>query len=313
MEMTLRPLALDLTQLKGLSSKLILSHHENNYSGAVKRLNALRQQLASLDWGNTATFTINGLKREELVAANSAWLHELYFDALGGDGVLPSCGLSSALERDFGSVTQWQAEFTALAKAMGGGSGWALLSWSAREGRLINHWASDHTQLLAGATPILALDMYEHAYHMDFGAKAAAYVDAFMQNLHWQRIFTRYGMAVTADAAPWGLDIAACQQLAAGTQLIDVRRPQFFAQSTDMLPGAQWRDPSLLHTWSKDLSASQPVLIYCVHGYDIGKSSALSLRAQGFDARYIAGGIEAWREAGMPMQQKTADAGIATS
>lgn len=260
--------------------------------------------MCNLDWGSTPVFTVTGLKREELIAANSAYLHELYFDALGGDGILPSCGLLSALERDFGSVAQWQTEFTALAKAMGGGSGWALLSWSAREGRLINHWAGDHTQLLAGATPILALDMYEHAYHIDFGAKASAYVDAFMQNLHWDRIYLRYGTAVAADAAVWAVDVAASEQVKAETQIIDVRRAQFFAEGKDMLQGAQWRDPSQVGLWSKDLDQSQPVLIYCVHGLDIGRSTALSLRARGFDARFLAGGIEAWRLAGLPLQSK---------
>ena len=110
--------------------------------------------------------------------------------------LLPETGLSAALTRDFGSTDRWRAEFTALAKAMGGGSGWALLSWSTREARLITHWAADHTHLLAGATPILALDMYEHAYHMDFGAKAAAYVDAFMQNIRWESVARRYASAV---------------------------------------------------------------------------------------------------------------------
>lgn len=262
MEMNLRPLAAELSQLKGLSSTLIASHHQNNYTGAVKRLNAIRHQLSQLDWHQTAVFMVNGLKREELIAANSAYLHELYFDVLGGDGVLPSSGLSSALERDFGSVGQWQTEFTALAKAMGGGSGWALLSWSAREGRLLNHWAADHTQLLAGATPVLALDMYEHAYHIDFGAKAAAYVDTFMQNIRWESIYRRYGAAVAADAAVWAIDVAAREQIKPETQIIDVRRAQFFAEGKDMLPGAQWRDPSQVGHWSKELNPSQPVLIY---------------------------------------------------
>src|SRR5256885_8371181 len=66
-----------------------------------------------------------------------------------------------------------------------------------------NHWAADHTNLLAGATPLLALDMYEHAYHMDFGAKAAAYVDAFMQNIRWNAVMQRYAAAIEADALPW--------------------------------------------------------------------------------------------------------------
>src|ERR1700704_1913239 len=200
MDLQMKPLTLDLTKLDGLSQKLIASHHENNYAGAVKRLAAIRKQLGELDWGSAPVFVINGLKREELVAANSAFLHELYFDALGGDGVLPSNGFSVALTRDFGSVDRWRAEFIALAKAMGGGSGWAILAWSSREGRLINHWAADHTNLLAGATPVLALDMYEHSYHMDFGAKAAAYVDAFMKNIRWDAVYRRYGGAVAGDA-----------------------------------------------------------------------------------------------------------------
>jgi len=185
MDYPFRPLSVDAEQLRGLSARLIGSHHENNYGGAVKRLNAIRQQLAALDWATAPVFVVNGLKREELIAANSAWLHELYFDGLGGQGDQIPAGLAAALERDFGSLARWRSEFTALAKAMGGGSGWALLSWSRHEGRLLNHWAADHTHLLAGAIPILALDMYEHAYHMDFGAKAAAYVDAFMANVRW--------------------------------------------------------------------------------------------------------------------------------
>jgi Fe-Mn family superoxide dismutase len=197
MDLQMKPLTLDLSKLVGLTPRLLASHHENNYAGAVKRLGAIRKQLGEIDWRHAPAFVINGLKREELVAANSAYLHELYFDALGGEGVLPANGLAVALTRDFGSVTRWRDEFVALAKAMGGGSGWAILAWSSREGRLVNHWAADHTNLLAGATPLLALDMYEHAYHMDFGAKAAAYVETFMKNVRWDAVYRRYGAAVS--------------------------------------------------------------------------------------------------------------------
>jgi superoxide dismutase, Fe-Mn family len=304
MHLQLKPLTLDLSKLDGLSQRLIASHHENNYAGAVKRLTAIRQQLSELDWSNAPVFVINGLKREELVAANSAFLHELYFDALGGDGVLPSCGLSIALTRDFGSVDRWRAEFTALAKAMGGGSGWSILAWSSREGRLINHWAADHTNLLAGATPVLALDMYEHSYHMDFGAKAAAYVDAFMKNIRWDAVYRRYGAAVAGDAVPLG---AAIGSVAATTnRVFDVRRAEDFAVASDMLAGAVWHDPAQVDQWSHEIDAQQPVFVYCLKGLDIGRSTALALRARGFDARYLIGGIEAWKAAGKPLQPKGA-------
>ena len=301
MDLQMHPLTLDLARLDGLSQRLVASHHENNYAGAVKRLNAIRGQLAQLDWATAPVFTVNGLKREELIAANSAWLHELYFGGLGGDGVLPPGGLAVAIERDFGSFERWRAEFSGLAKAMGGGSGWALLSSSSREGRLVTHWASDHTQLLAGATPLLALDMYEHSYHMDFGARAAAYVDAFMKNIDFDAVQLRYGAAVEADSLAWGEPPAAA---AGAKHLIDVRRAQTYAQATDLLAGAAWHDPVRLADWAPGLPPGAPVLVYCAHGHEIGRSVVLALRAQGHDARFIAGGIEACRNGGAALTPK---------
>src|SRR5499425_1735586 len=183
----IKPLSCNPTQLKGLSEKVIVSHYENNYSGAVKRLNVITAQLESLDFATAPVFVINGLKREELIASNSMILHELYFDSLGAESQ-PDGDLRDALARDFGSVEKWQAQFTGIGKALGGGSGWVLLTYSHRDKKLFNQWAADHTCCLAGASPILALDMYEHSYHIDYGAKAAAYVDAFMNNINWENV-----------------------------------------------------------------------------------------------------------------------------
>src|SRR4029077_15108451 len=104
-----RPLLLKPQWMNGLSERLLVSHYENNYGGAVRRLNAIRARPAALDWARTPVFEINGLKREELIAAGSAVLHEVYFDSLGGDGdnpptglAQPSAELAHALDRDFG-------------------------------------------------------------------------------------------------------------------------------------------------------------------------------------------------------------------
>jgi Fe-Mn family superoxide dismutase len=187
----MKPLLCNPAKLKGFSEKLIVSHYENNYSGAVKRLNAITAQLESLDFSSAPVFVINGLKREELIASNSMILHELYFDSLGAESQ-PDGDLREALARDFGSVEKWQAQFTAMGKALGGGSGWVLLTYSHRDKKLVNQWAADHTCSLAGASPILALDMYEHSYHIDYGAKAAAYVDAFIININWENVSDHY-------------------------------------------------------------------------------------------------------------------------
>ena len=194
MEYAIKKLPFDPAKVKGLSEKILVSHYENNYSGAVKRLNAITAQLAALDVSSAPVFVVNGLKREELIAANSMIIHELYFDGLAGEGD-PEGALAEAMIRDFGSIARWKAEFSATGKALGGGSGWVLLSYSPHDKRLINSWAADHTMTPAGGRPVLALDMYEHAYQMDYGARAAAYVDSFMQGIRWsnaQSLFERY-------------------------------------------------------------------------------------------------------------------------
>src|SRR5438309_7131641 len=177
--------------LSGLSVPLIESHYENNYGGALRRLNAITEQLESLDVANTPAHVLNGLKREELVALNSSLLHELYFASMRGDGQ-PTKAMSDILARDFGSLDRWRAEFRAMGYALGGGSGWVLLTYLPRDRRLINQYAAEHSQAVASGVPILALDMYEHAYHLDFGANAKAYVDTFMRNLDWPALFKRY-------------------------------------------------------------------------------------------------------------------------
>src|SRR6202521_3398946 len=105
-----KPLSLDPKSIKGISEKVLVSHYENNYVGAVKRLNAIGVQLAELDFAKAPNFVINGLKREELVASNSMILHEIYFDGLGG-GAKAGGPLADAIARDFGSMERWRSEF----------------------------------------------------------------------------------------------------------------------------------------------------------------------------------------------------------
>ena len=186
-----KPMPFDPKSIAGISEKVLVSHYENNYVGAVKRLNAIGTQLAELDFAKAPNFVINGLKREERVASNSMILHEIYFYGLGGAGK-PSTALAEAIARDFGSMERWRAEFSAMGKAEGGGSGWVILSYSPRDKRLVNQWAADHTTTLAGGRPVLVLDMYEHAYHMDYGAAAAKYVDIYMEAIKWDNAAALY-------------------------------------------------------------------------------------------------------------------------
>ena len=301
MSYEMKPLSCDPSKLNGLSEKIIVSHYENNYGGAVKRLNAIAEQWAGLDCASAPVFVINGLKREELIAYNSMVLHELYFDSLGS-GVGPSGKLYEALVRDFGSYERWNSQFTAMGKAQAGGSGWVLLTYSARDNKLINQWAADHTNLLADAVPLLALDMYEHSYHMDYGAKAAAYVDAFMDNIRWENVARLYHRAsVTQQIEARAITVSAFKTHHAtdgDMMILDVRRRPDYENNDAIIPRAIWHDPDLIAQWSQSLPKDKEIILYCVRGATVSNSVLDQLIKMGFKARYIEGGIEGWKAAG---------------
>ena len=294
------PLPFDSAALSGLSPRLLESHHQNNYAGAVKRLNAIRREMAQLSLSDVSGYRLNGLKREELVALNSMLLHELYFDSLGGDGEGLTPAFALAFEANFGSVERWREEFVAMGKALAGGSGWVVLTFLPRDGSLVNQWGADHTCSVAGGIPLLALDMYEHAYHLDHGASAAKYVDAFMLNIQWARVYARYQAAVESAAEPFALPA----EDVGGVPLLDVRRAGVYAEATEIIDGARWRDPARVEAWASELARGERVVVYCVYGHEVGRATALRLRGAGVDARFLRGGFVEWKSAGLPLQAK---------
>src|SRR5947199_3245946 len=157
MQYHLAPLFCRPWTLSGITPRLIESHYEGNYGGAMRRLNAITTELKALDPGTAPAEVISRLKRDEVAALNSTLLHELYFASLGGHGRKISDAMANALARDFGSVERWRHEFMGLAEGLAGGSGWVLLTYLPRDGRLINQSASDHDQNLTGGIPILAI------------------------------------------------------------------------------------------------------------------------------------------------------------
>ena len=330
MELQMRPLPFDPARLHGLSERIVASHHANNYGGAVRRYNALRARWSALRVAEAPGFELNGLKREELIAANSTVLHGLHFENLGGDGALADGPLKTVLAQGFGSFDAWRDEFMAMGRALAGGSGWVLLAWCPRAARLVNQWAADHAHALAGAEPLVALDMYEHAYHLDFGANAAAWVDAFMRNLHWERSARRVATAGAGGPppphappapptpparrfAPAGARATATLEASpaelagdpARWQWIDVRRRPVFEAATHCIGGARWFEPEQPAQLAGALLRERPVAVYCVHGHAISRSVAAQLAAAGFDARVVRGGIEAWSQAGLPLAART--------
>ncbi|HEY3064746.1 MAG TPA: Fe-Mn family superoxide dismutase [Methylomirabilota bacterium] len=295
--------------LNGLSERLIVSHYENNYGGAVRTLNAVRRELAGLDAGAPG-YRLRGLKREELIAMNSVVLHELYFGNLGGEGNKIAAGIGATLEEHFGSVAAWRREFVGTAQSLAGGSGWALLTYSRRTKRLGTQLAFDHSQAAIDAAPVLALDMYEHAYHMDFGANATAYIDAFMRNVNWAAVTERIAAARADRALPsedpsdQSLPSLSIEELSARlakgerVQLLDARPRHHISRTVDLMEGAIWRDPDRVEEWIGELSPDEPIAVYCAYGFHVGCNVTRTLRERGLDARYIRGGVSAWYAAG---------------
>jgi Fe-Mn family superoxide dismutase len=294
--------------LSHLSEKLIESHYENEYGGTLRRLNEITEKLRSIDLTTTPSHVIVGLKREELIALNSTLLHELYFASLGGSGGRPTGPIADTIARDFGSVERWRDEFIAMGTALGGRAGWVLLVYVPRDRRLVNQHASEDSQAVAGGIPIVALDMYEHAYHMDFGANAKAYVGAFIRNLDWKAIQARYEDAVKVEplrplVQPEFGDLPGIgveevkAMLDAGTpvQLIDTRPWHALSRGPEVMQGATWRDPELVREWAGELSKTEPVVVWCSYGFQVGCKAAIALRDLGFDAKFMTGGHSAWK------------------
>jgi superoxide dismutase, Fe-Mn family len=302
--------------LNGISARLIESHYENNYGSAVRRLNALASEIRALDPPTTPPEVLRRLKRDEFALLNSTLLHELYFASLGGDGRSIPDSVTAALERSFGTVNRWRTEFTAMAESLSGESGWVLLSHVPRDNQLINHIASDNGQSIVGAIPVLALDMYEHAYQLEFGANATAYIASFMRNIDWVAVQARLEDAMKVVPAkrleqrqfaelpsisPEGLK--ELLDSGAPVQVIDARPRHYATRTHEIINGAVWRDPERVDEWIGELSKETPVVTLCVYGFHIGCETAATLRKAGFDAKYMSGGHFAWKAINGPTKQ----------
>ena len=168
------------------------SHYDNNYLGSLKTLDMISLRLAAaMKDPELPPIVYGGLKREELHRLGSVILHEHYFGNLGGDGK-PEGDVLKAIKKTYGSYDAWEAEFRRTAMSLAGGSGWCVLTYNTYTNELRNQWAWDHMHGAIAGIPLLAMDMYEHAYHMDYGSAAGKYVDAFLRNVNWEEVDRRF-------------------------------------------------------------------------------------------------------------------------
>ena len=192
-----------------------------------------------------------------------------------------------ALTSNFGSVEGWHASFLTLADAHAKEAGRVELAFVADKGVLVNRWRAGGP----AADPMVVLVM-----------PTPADAQAFMAGFDWASAYLRYTEAVHSASAPFAARQADVNDDAsddAGEVLrLDVRRAGTFEVANTMLPGASWRDPSRVADWAPLLPAGREVLVYCVYGHEVGRVTAMRLQAQGVNARFLDGGIDAWQRAG---------------
>jgi Fe-Mn family superoxide dismutase len=195
-ELTVKPLK--YKSLPGLTEKQLSEHHDVLYAGYVKKVGEIRAALADVDLAKAnATYSdLRELKMEEGFALNGVKLHEAYFDNMNPKGQNPTGAVAEWIVADFGSYEKWVADFAACGLAS---RGWVVLAFDFADGMLHNYVCDVHNQGgVWGAIPLLVLDVYEHAYFLDYATARKKYVDAFMANLDWyvaDAVVEKYALA----------------------------------------------------------------------------------------------------------------------
>jgi Fe-Mn family superoxide dismutase len=183
-EIGARDLRPELFEMDGISRASVEAHYKL-YQGYVNKRNEILRALADveLETANQVYSQIRALKVDLTFAVGGVKNHEIYFEHLGGGGGDPDGAIGGLVERDFGSAANWRADLTATGMA---GRGWAWTAYDWDEQRLFNYLGdAQNTFPIWNATPLVALDVYEHAYFLDYQTDRASYIDAFLANLDW--------------------------------------------------------------------------------------------------------------------------------
>ena len=185
----IKPLSFKPESLKDLSPKLITSHHENNYGGAVKNLMKVEAEIMKLS-ADAPAFVLTGLKSSEHAFRNSMILHELYFENLGANFKVKG-RTAKIISGAWGSQSRFESEMKTSGAGVGGGTGWIILGWDLRAEQPILSCIGHNNQFPANSIPLLLMDVYEHAYAIEYGANLKGYIDAFFANINWEVVEKR--------------------------------------------------------------------------------------------------------------------------
>jgi len=179
--------------LSGISKQVNEWHHDKHYAGYVAKRNEIEKKIAELKekQGNANYSEFGEMKRRETFNASGQILHEIYYDIMGGDGSMDeSLDVVKKIAADFGSIDAWKEDFKLTAMSA---LGWAILSYDPSDGSLHNFLVDMHNNgAVWGSSPLVPIDVFEHAYYFDYGPDRGKYVDAFLANLNWSKVNELY-------------------------------------------------------------------------------------------------------------------------
>ena len=191
--------------LTGFSPKQV-EQHLKLYEGYVKKINEIRAEIEKIPFAerkansNFSYGKFSELKRRESVPYNGVYLHEMYFDTLGGPASAPAADLAKAIEGSFGSQSNWEEDLRACAETATGG--WVLLTYDRIDRKLHHNQVWEHSNgIMINQEHLLALDTWEHAFMIDFGTDKKSYLGAFLQNVKWKVVVDRFAEATARARA----------------------------------------------------------------------------------------------------------------
>lgn len=196
--------------------------------------------------------------------------------------------MALALSANFGTVADWRAQFVAHV-AGAGGRHERVLAFVPRDATLVN-LSIPAVEGPGDRVVLLTVDV----------STSAAEIATRVERIDWAEVYRRYQAAVDAASEPFG---ASFDQVSSAL-VVDARRAEIFQQSNARLPGAQWHNPAAVGTWGVGLPTDREVVVYCVYGHEVGRATALRLRALGVNARFLRGGIDGWQAAGRPIEPR---------
>ncbi len=182
---------LKYSKLDGLSEKQLKEHHDVLYAGYVKKYNEINEKLSGVDL-TTANATYSDLREltiEKGFALNGVVLHEYYFEGMGGQGGVPTGSIAELINKNFGSFDAWSEQFKALGMTA---RGWVVLAYNFDTKKLENYICDVHNQGgVWNTTTLVVMDVYEHAYFIDYATKRADYIEKYMANIDWEEVNKR--------------------------------------------------------------------------------------------------------------------------